>query len=194
MWSAVQYRSEAHIYITWCCLIWLVLWHFRNICSKFRLWFRCVGTLHCSRSSSVSCRLRCLALSFFTPLPTPPWKEEGCVFVWKAHLAEKETYNPTPPPTDLKPPISHLLFLRPPSHLPPFPPSQAPRGEIEICVWGWWCHSWQPEVLEFRAVNRRNCLTLFTTHADSGICMWKLKQLLLVAYRSGKNKAYGHFL
>lgn len=58
-------------------------------------------------------------------------ERDVCVFVWKAHLAERETYNPTPPPTDLHlPPPPHLLFLRPPSHLLPFPCllPRRPRG------------------------------------------------------------------
>lgn len=134
-----------------------------NRTGEFQLWFRCVGTFHCSRSSSVSCRLQCLVLSFFKPQPTPLWKEEGCLFLWKAHLAGKETSIPTPPPTDLKPPINHHLCPHPLAHLLPVPPSQALEG-------------WQGsvsgaddvtlgEVSEFRAVNRRNCLSLFTMPA-----------------------------
>lgn len=64
--------------------------------------------------------------------PTADTTVEGermCVFVWKAHLAERETYNPTPPPSDLKPPsipspspLPTSSLSAPPSHLLPEPP------------------------------------------------------------------------
>lgn len=90
-------------------------------------------------------------------------RRKAAFFLWKAHLAGKETSIPTPPPTDLKPPINHHLCPHPLAHLLPVPPSQALEG-------------WQGsvsgaddvtlgEVSEFRAVNRRNCLSLFTMPA-----------------------------
>lgn len=71
------------------------------------------------------------------------------VFVWKAHLAEKETSNLQPstdrPQNPHIPPAPHNSSLPTfPSHLLPFPPG--PRGKRCICVWAWWCHSWQLEV------------------------------------------------
>lgn len=93
---------------------------------------RLVGILRRSRSSSLSWRLQCRALSFFTSPPTLQWKRRGrvcvCVFVWKAHLADK-TCNPTLSPTDLNP---RLLSL--PSHLRPSPSPQALRGEMDLCL------------------------------------------------------------
>lgn len=64
--------------------------------------------------------------------------ERMCVFVWKAHLAEKKT-SPTPPlhQTDLNLPPRlppHLLFLRLPSHLLPFPHPHSPEGEMDLCL------------------------------------------------------------
>lgn len=137
---------------------------------------RCVGTLRCSCSSSLSCRLQCLASSFFTPPPTPLWKGRGCVC-----LCEKHTWQRRRPIT---PPLHQPTSTSTPSPLrtssfsalhPTFFPSLLPRPWGERWIWGWWCQSWQPEVSEFREVNY---LTLFTMHADSGICMWKLKQFL----------------
>ena len=75
---------------------------------------RCVGTLHRSRSSSLSCRLQCLASSFFTPPPTPPGKERGCVC-----LCEKHTWQRGRPKT---PPLH-----RPTSSPPLLIPSPSPH-------------------------------------------------------------------
>lgn len=90
---------------------------------------RCVGTLRCSRSSSLSCRLQCLALSFFTPHRHHGGGGEDVYVVWKAHLAEKKTSNPSDPPSDLNHPHLHTrhhplaLFLFPPPLSPPIHPT-----------------------------------------------------------------------
>lgn len=130
-------------------------------------------------SSSLSCRLQCPILSFFTPPPTPPCKRRGCVCLCEKHTWQRRRpITLTPPQTDLNPPsvsLPHLLFPRPPSHLFPLP---SPRGERWISVCGCWCHFWQPGVWEFRGVNWRDYLTLFTEHADPGVRRWKTKQLL----------------
>lgn len=99
--------------------------------SKFRLlseWVyvhshtvTCVGTLHCSRSSSLSCRLQCLALSFFTLPLTPQWKERGCVC-----LCEKHTWQRRRPPTSSFSTLHPTFF---PSLLP-----EAPREEMDLCL------------------------------------------------------------
>lgn len=108
--------------------------------------------------------------------------EKMCVFVWKAHLAEMETYNLTPPPTDLKPPVCHLLFFffafHPTLFLPL--PSQTPEGR-EGSVSG------ADDVTFWRA----------------GVWSWELEELSHFVYNAGrlwyciceswnsKNKAYG---
>lgn len=102
--------------------------------TSVRVWR--VGTARCGRSSSLSCRLQCLPLSFFTP---PPWKESGmCVC-----LCEKHTWQRgrpiTPPlhqPTSTSPlhPTSSFSALH-----PTFFPSRAsfpgaPGAEMDLCL------------------------------------------------------------
>lgn len=100
-----------------------------SVCSFIAV--RCVGTPRCSRSSSLSCRLQCLALSFFTPPPTPLSKERGCVCLCEKHTWQRG--RPITPPLH-QPTSTPLLSLRPPSHLLPFPPPRAPRGEMDLCL------------------------------------------------------------
>lgn len=91
---------------------------------------RCVGTLHRSRSSSLSCRLQCLASSFFTPPPTPPGKERGCVCLCEKHTWQRgrpktppSTVRPQAPPCSSRPRLpSPPPLSAPPSHLLPEPP------------------------------------------------------------------------
>lgn len=123
----------------------------------------------------LSCRLQCLALSFFSAALTPPWKERGCVCVCEKHTWQKRrpptlhrpTSEPSHPPASLSPPFHPTFF---PSLYP------RPRGKRCICVWTRWCHSWQLEVLKLRRMNWKSCLTLFTT--DTGTCMWDLNSFL----------------
>lgn len=99
---------------------------------------RCVGTLHRSRSSSLSCRLQCLASSFFTPPPTPPWKERGCVCLCEKHTWQRgrpitpPLHRPTSNPPPSRPRLPSPPPLSPPLH-PTFFPSP-PRGEMDLCL------------------------------------------------------------
>lgn len=100
---------------------------------------RCVGTLHRSRSSSLSCRLQCLASSFFTPPPTPPGKERGCVCLCEKHTWQRgrpktppSTVRPQAPPCSSRPRLPSPPPLSPPLH-PTFFPSP-PRGEMDLCL------------------------------------------------------------
>lgn len=67
-----------------------------------------------------------------------PWKRRGCVCLCEKHTWQRRRPI-TPPlnqPTSSPPPPTptQLLFLRPPSHLLPFPPSRAPRAEMDLCL------------------------------------------------------------
>jgi len=142
-------------------------------CGSYLHTVRCVGTLHHSHSSSLCHAGSSVGLCHFSLLCGRGENVCVCVFVWKAHLVGKETCNPTPSPADLKPslssPNSSLSAYHPTFFLSLHP---GPWGERWICVWSGWCHSWQSEVLEFRGMNCRNYVALFTLHAGPGKCMW----------------------